>query len=79
VIEGHTDAKPFANGGVYTNWELSSDRANSARRLMEANGLRAGQLIQVRGFADRNLRDPKNPEAAANRRISVIVRYAVAD
>jgi chemotaxis protein MotB len=75
VIEGHTDARPFAARTEYTNWELSSDRANSARRLMEDRGLRAGQLRQVRGFADRSLRNPADPGAAANRRISVIVRY----
>ena len=41
-IEGHTDAKPFAADGAYGNWELSSDRANAARRLMEQSGLQAG-------------------------------------
>src|SRR5580698_9636031 len=38
LIEGHTDSKPFAGDGSYTNWELSTDRANAARRLMEADG-----------------------------------------
>jgi chemotaxis protein MotB len=75
LIEGHTDAKPFANGGEYSNWELSADRANSARRLMEANGLYAGQVAQVRGFGDRTLRVPEDPTAASNRRVSVIVKY----
>lgn len=75
LIEGHTDAKPFGTRTDYTNWELSSDRANSARRMMEANGLRSGQVVQVRGFADHNLRDPNDPNAATNRRISVIVKY----
>jgi chemotaxis protein MotB len=74
-IEGHTDSRPFASRAGYTNWELSTDRANAARRLMEATGLRAGQVIQVRGFADHQLRDTQDPEAASNRRISVIVRY----
>jgi len=74
-IEGHTDAKPFANGGEYSNWELSTDRANAARKLMEADGLPHGRIVQVRGFADQSLRDKEHPEAASNRRISVIVRY----
>jgi chemotaxis protein MotB len=75
LIEGHTDARPFGGDGAYTNWELSSDRANAARRLMEANGIRREQVGQVRGFADRQLRHPEDPEHASNRRISVIVQY----
>jgi chemotaxis protein MotB len=75
MIEGHTDARPFNSRKDYSNWELSTDRANSARRLMEANGLPPGKVIQVRGFADQNLRDPEHPDDAKNRRISVIVRY----
>lgn len=75
LIEGHTDAKPFAGGGEYSNWELSADRANSSRRLMQNSGLHPGQLVQVRGFADQHLRTPDAPDNPANRRISVIVRY----
>ncbi len=75
VIEGHTDSKPFSNGGTYTNWELSADRANSARRFMEDSGLRVDQIKQVRGFADQQLRKPDDPQNASNRRISVIVQY----
>jgi chemotaxis protein MotB len=75
LIEGHTDAKPFANGGEYSNWELSTDRANAARKLMEGDGMPHGRIVQVRGFADTSLRDKEHPEAACNRRISVIVRY----
>jgi chemotaxis protein MotB len=75
LIEGHTDAKPFAAKGDYSNWELSTDRANAARRLMEADGMQHGRIVQVRGFADQSLRDKGHPEAASNRRISVIVRY----
>jgi len=74
-IEGHTDAKPYGGGSAYTNWELSADRANSARRVMQANGLRADQISQVRGFADQMLRRPQAPLDPANRRISVIVQY----
>ncbi|HBY63943.1 MAG TPA: flagellar motor protein MotB [Solibacterales bacterium] len=76
LIEGHTDAKPYAHGGVYSNWELSADRANAARRLMQASGVRDDQITQVRGFADQRLRTPKEPEHTTNRRISVLVQYA---
>jgi chemotaxis protein MotB len=75
LIEGHTDAKPFVSNESYSNWELSSDRANAARRLMEANGVRAEQVGQVRGYAERQLRHPEDPNSASNRRISVIVQY----
>jgi chemotaxis protein MotB len=75
VIEGHSDAKPFNNEGGYSNWELSSDRANSARRLMTAHGLRPDQIKQVRGFADQRLMNAADPFAANNRRISIIVQY----
>jgi chemotaxis protein MotB len=75
LIEGHTDAKPFNSSDGYSNWELSVDRANAARKLMEASGLREGQVTQVRGFADRRLRTQEDPNSASNRRISVIVRY----
>jgi chemotaxis protein MotB len=75
LIEGHTDAAPYVGNGSYTNWELSSDRANQARQLMQANGLKRGQVFQVRGFADQQLRDAKNPTNPSNRRITVIVQY----
>ena len=75
LIEGHTDAKPFTGRGEYSNWELSTDRANAARKLMDAGGLRPKQIVQVRGFADESLRDKEHPDSASNRRISVIVRY----
>ena len=75
LIEGHTDAAPYVGNGAYTNWELSSDRANQARQLMQASGLKNGQVFQVRGFADQELRDVKNPTNPSNRRITVIVQY----
>jgi chemotaxis protein MotB len=74
-IEGHTDSKPYSTSGNYTNWELSADRANAARRIMQENGLGPSQVSQVRGYADQRLRKPQNPEDPANRRISVIVHY----
>ena len=60
-IEGHTDSQPFSGGANYTNWELSADRANASRRLMQQHGLRADQVAQVRGFADQQPRDEADP------------------
>jgi chemotaxis protein MotB len=74
-IEGHTDSLPYADDASYGNWELSADRANSARRLMQQVGLRHDQVSQVRGYADQRLRLPNNPLDPSNRRISVIVQY----
>ena len=73
-IEGHTDSKPYAGRGEYGNWELSADRANAARRLMQHSGLRPDEVSQVRGYADQMLRTPITPLDASNRRISVIVQ-----
>jgi chemotaxis protein MotB len=73
AIEGHTDSTPYG-GADYSNWELSSDRANAARRILVHNGLSPDRISQVRGFADQRLllkNDPMNP---SNRRISIIVR-----
>ncbi len=74
TIEGHTDSKPYASL-TYTNWELSADRANAARRLMQVGGLRDNQVTEVRGFASQRLRKPDDPTDPSNRRISVIVQY----
>jgi chemotaxis protein MotB len=74
-IEGHTDSKPYAGGKEYSNWELSADRANAARRLMQRDGLRENQVSQIRGYADQMLRTPNDPLNASNRRISLIVQY----
>ncbi|HXJ89299.1 MAG TPA: flagellar motor protein MotB [Candidatus Binatia bacterium] len=76
-IEGHTDSQPYSPSAVYSNWELSADRANAARRVMQDHGIRADQVTQVRGFADQHLRKPDAPLDPANRRISVIVQYIV--
>jgi chemotaxis protein MotB len=74
-IEGHTDSQPFEGNPAYTNWELSADRANAARRLMSGTGMRRDQVEQVRGFADQHLRLKDNPTDSANRRVSLIVQY----
>jgi chemotaxis protein MotB len=73
IIEGHTDAAQFA--GLYSNWELSADRANAARRIMEASGLTASRVVEVRGMADRQLRIPTNPLDPRNRRISIYLPF----
>jgi chemotaxis protein MotB len=74
-IEGHTDSTPYSNSTIYSNWELSTDRANMARRLMETCGIRNNQVVQIRGYADHNLRNPLKPNDASNRRITVIIQY----
>jgi chemotaxis protein MotB len=78
VIEGHTDSRRYVNGDRYGNWELSSDRANAARRVMLVEGLHEGQLRTVRGFADNELRFPDQPLDPRNRRVSIVVRSSVA-
>jgi chemotaxis protein MotB len=75
VLEGHTDARPYVQRADYSNWELSSDRANAARRILDGAGLRAGQLIQVRGYADRTLRTPDAPRNPRNRRVTILMLY----
>jgi len=74
-IEGHTDSKPYSGKSEYSNWELSTDRANAARRLMQSDGLRENQVSQVRGYADQLLRKPDDPFDPSNRRITVTVQY----
>ncbi len=75
TLEGHTDSRPFPGGAAYTNWELSSDRANAARRWMLENGMRPDQVTQVRGYADSSPRDPAHPAAASNRRVTLVIQY----
>ena len=74
LIEGHTDSTPYSNDGSYSNWDLSADRANSARRLMQADGVRTDQVTQVRGYADQMLRVKNNPTDPSNRRISILIK-----
>ena len=75
AVEGHTDSKPYSGKSNYSNWELSVDRANAARRLMQENGIRDDQIMQVRGFADQHLRKADAPLDPSNRRVSLIVEY----
>lgn len=74
LIEGHTDAAQYLTDANYSNWELSADRANSARRLLQQNGVRRDQVTQVRGFADQMLRVKNNPFDPSNRRITILVK-----
>ncbi len=74
LIEGHTDAARYSTDTNYSNWELSADRANSARRLLQADGVRQDQVTQVRGYADQLLRVKDNPYDPSNRRISILVK-----
>jgi chemotaxis protein MotB len=73
TVEGHTDSLQYASTDKYTNWELSADRANAARRVMEREALKPGQIVGVRGLADRQLRIVDNRLDPRNRRVSVLV------
>jgi len=75
AIEGHTDARPLNSGGTYTNFELSTDRANSARRTLVNGGVSYSKIDEIIGYADKKLRDKENPNSVVNRRISIILKY----
>ncbi len=78
-VFGHTDSAPFGTSDTYSNWELSSDRANSARRALVDGGVRPEQLAQIIGMADSVPMDASNPLNPANRRIVIMVLNAVAE
>lgn len=71
-ISGHTDIRPLAKGN-YSNWELSADRANAARRALLEGGLPAAKVGRVVGLSSSTLLEPKEPENPVNRRISIVV------
>ncbi len=76
VVEGHTDARPMPpNVKGYTNFDLSTDRANAARRILERAGVSSDQIDEVRGYAAHRLRDIEHPYSAVNRRISILVKF----
>jgi len=75
VIEGHTDSRPYTRSG-YNNWDLSTDRANSARRVIEEGGIRERQITSVNGYADRRLKNPDKPLDYANRRVTILVAFS---
>jgi chemotaxis protein MotB len=72
-ITGHTDATPYAGGSGRTNWDLSADRANAARRALEAAGLATDKTARVVGLSSSVLFDKHDPRDPVNRRISIIV------
>lgn len=72
-LGGHTDRRVFPNGSTYTNWELSADRANAARRYLERSCVKPDQIRRVVGYADTDLLYPSDPFAPGNRRISITV------
>jgi chemotaxis protein MotB len=74
LLEGHTDSTPYSNDNSYSNWDLSADRANSARRILQQDGVRNNQVTQVRGYADQMLRVKNNPTDPSNRRVSILVK-----
>jgi chemotaxis protein MotB len=77
-IVGHTDARPFAAGDKgYSNWELSTDRANAARRALQKQNINSDRITSVVGMADKLLREYSEPMAPENRRISLKVRFRV--
>jgi chemotaxis protein MotB len=78
MLEGHTDAQPYSADNAYTNWELSSDRANAARRVLQEQGIADERISQVRGYADQMLRVKSDPMDPSNRRISLIVQWVEA-
>ncbi len=72
TISGHTDSTPPGKAG-YSNWDLSADRANASRRVMEKSGLEADRIYQVSGKGDREPLYPDDPDLPANRRISIVL------
>lgn len=76
VIEGHTDSRKYNNSDGFNNFDLSTERANSARRALLKSELKESQIYEVRGYADRKLRNKADPYSAVNRRISIIVRFS---
>jgi chemotaxis protein MotB len=75
TIEGHTDSRPYGPNGTYSNWQLSSDRANAARRVMEESSFDPHRLEALHGYGDARLRHPEDPFDARNRRVTLLIRY----
>ena len=72
-ISGHTDDAPYSGAGGYSNWELSADRANAARRALLDGGMQQGKVARVVGLAASVPFDKANPSDPINRRISIIM------
>ena len=74
-ITGHTDSRPYQKKG-YGNWELSSDRAHSTRRILEESGVKSSLFVEVNGRADKDPLNKNNSKAPENRRVSITILYA---
>ncbi len=72
-LTGHTDVRPYPGSGGYSNWELSADRANAARRALIAGGMPDEKIARVVGLASSVLFDKAHPDNPINRRISIVV------
>jgi chemotaxis protein MotB len=77
VISGHTDSRPFADSSTYDNWDLSSDRANTVRRVLVDSGVEQMRITRVSGMADTEPLMPETPDAPQNRRISLLLAYQI--
>ncbi|MGQ0646132.1 MAG: flagellar motor protein MotB [Gemmatimonadaceae bacterium] len=77
VIEGHTDAAQYSRRS-YSNWELSSERANAARRILETFSVPRERIVEVNGLADKQLKYPLDPLNPSNRRISILLPFLTA-
>ena len=78
-IVGHTDTRPYLGRPGYSNWELSADRANAARRALEAGGLGTDKTMRVVGLASLAPFDKSDPDSPINRRISIVVMTKAAE
>ena len=72
-VTGHTDSSAYSKGANYTNWELSADRANSARRFLLSTSMPSERVGKVVGMADRELLLPQDPRSPKNRRVTIIL------
>ena len=72
-ITGHTDIRPYPGQGGYSNWELSADRANAARRALVMAGLPDAKIARVVGLSSSVLFDRQDPQSPINRRISIVI------
>ena len=76
VVEGHTDSRKYIGQlKDYDNFDLSAERANSAKLALEKGGVEENQIDEIRGYADKRLRNREDPFSIVNRRISIILKY----
>ncbi len=75
VVDGHTDAKPYSQGANYDNWDLSQDRAIALFKVIRTAGVNDNNVLAIRGFADKRLRNKEDPYHFSNRRVTVLLPY----